>query len=107
MSKTNLEKISPTNFEMAEVSWESTPGTPHQKMSVEEDHMRNLFKKIRNIWDEVEPVIVIPTAWQMQIDVIIPPDSWADADSTIIPFWAGMKPQKKPWWKKFSNWLSS
>ena len=104
MSKTNLENVNPNIFEVAEVSWESSGKKQSGWYCQDEEHVRSIFRKLADIpatWKDMEDVTFIPTVitnWQMRNDVVIPMESWADADPTIIPFWYGTKPQKRTWW---------
>jgi len=109
MSKSNLENVSPNIFEVAEVSWESSGNKQGGWYCQDEEHVRSIFRKIMNIpvsWKDMEDVTFIPkviTNWQMRNDVVIPPESWAEADETVIPFWYGTKPQKRSLWKSVTR----
>lgn len=100
MSKTNLERVQATTGELCTLSWDSNPEYSPFRHGNEDEVMANIRRKITEIWDSAEELI-IPKRWQMDVEVIIPPESWADADETIIPFWYGIEPQKLSWWQAF------
>ncbi len=102
MSKSNLERVQPTPGECTTLSWESNPRYNHFDYDPEHDLIADIRRKISEIWDSAD-AIKIPKRWQMESDIVIPPDSWADADETIIPFWYGTKPEKRSWWESFKR----
>jgi hypothetical protein len=98
MSKSNLERVQPTPGECTTLSWEPNLRRNQFDFDPEHDLIANIRRKISEIWD-VTDVIIIPKRWQMEMDIApVPLESWADADETIIPFWYGTKPQKSTWW---------
>ena len=102
MSKSNLERVQPTPGECTFLSWAPTPKNHLSDYDTEHELMANIRRKISDIWDASD-VIKIPKRWQMESDIVIPPESWADADETIIPFWYGTKPETRTWWKSFKQ----
>jgi len=102
MSKTNLERVQPTPGECTTLSWEPNPRYNQFDYDPEHGLIADIRRKISEIWDAAD-VIAIPKRWQMESDIVIPPESWADADETIIPFWYGTKPEKRSWWKSFKR----
>ena len=102
MSKSNLERVQPTPGECTTLSWETNTRYNHFDPDPEHDLIADIRRKISEIWDAAD-VINIPKRWQMESDIIIPPESWADADETIIPFWYGTKPEKRTLWKSLTR----
>jgi len=102
MSKSNLERVQPTTGELCTLSWDSNPNYSPFRHGNEDELMATIRRKISEIWDATD-LIKIPKRWQMESDIVIPPESWADADETIIPFWYGTKPEKRTLWKSFKR----
>lgn len=102
MSKSNLERVNPTPGERTIMSWEPNPYYNHFDSDPEHNLISDIRRKISEIWDATD-VITIPKRWQMESDIVIPPESWADADETIIPFWYGTKPEKRSWWESLKR----
>ena len=103
MSKSNLERVQPTPGECTTLSWEPNRHYNQFEYDPEHDLIANIRRKISEIWDATD-VIIIPKRWQMEMDVEpVPLESWANADETIIPFWYGTKPQKRSWWQAFTG----
>jgi hypothetical protein len=105
MSKSNLERVQPTPGECTFLSWEPNPKNHQFNYDAEHELMGQIRKKITDIW-AAPTVIVIPKIWQMHIDIPILPESVADLDDTVIPFWVGIEPQKTTWRTRVVNWLT-
>lgn len=102
MSKSNLARVRATTGELCSLSWDANPNYSPFRHGNEDEIMANIRRKITEIWDSAEELI-IPKRWQMESEIVIPLESWADADPTIIPFWYGIKPEKKTMWKSFKK----
>lgn len=113
MSKSNLDHVGPNIFELAELSWESSGNKQDGWYCQDEEHVRKIFRKLADIptsWKELEDVTIythkIQTNWQMRSEIPILPESRAELDETVIPFWAGVKPPKHTWRTRLADWLT-
>ncbi len=114
MSTSNLDHVKPNVLEISEISWESSGIKQDAWYCQDEEHIRKIFRKLRNIpvtsrdMEDAEPKKLIDDMkWQMRIDLPILPESRADLDETVIPFWTGIKPPKTTWRTRVANWLIS